>query len=215
AAPPARTQRGVRQAGATHRPAPTRHAERDNIPGWWPAERACTARTCREKKRTRRYETANALSRDLQRYLADELVEARPPSTGYRLKKFVRRHKGQVIAASLVVAALLAGVVGTSLGLIEARDQEGVAGAAQREESAARRREAERADAEAQERQRAEASESVARRQWYVANINRAQADWDTGALAQLRSLLAATEGHPDRGFEWFYWQGKCHEEVA
>src|SRR5271166_1968645 len=49
-----------------------------------------------EKDRTRRYETANALSRDVQRYLADEVVEARPPSTSYRLKKFVRRHKGQV-----------------------------------------------------------------------------------------------------------------------
>ena len=58
-----------------------------------------------EKDRTRRYDTANALSRDIQRYLADEVVEARPPSTGYRLKKFVRRHKGQVFAASLVLFA--------------------------------------------------------------------------------------------------------------
>ena len=65
-----------------------------------------------EKDRTRRYETANALSRDIQRYLADEVVEARPPSTGYRLKKFVRRHKGQVIAASLV---LVSSFVGTAV----------------------------------------------------------------------------------------------------
>jgi serine/threonine protein kinase/tetratricopeptide (TPR) repeat protein len=63
-----------------------------------------------EKDRTRRYETANALSRDIQRYLADEIVEARPPSAGYRLKKFVRRHKGQVLAAVTVAVALLAGV---------------------------------------------------------------------------------------------------------
>ena len=56
-----------------------------------------------EKDRSRRYDTANGLARDLQRYLADEVVEARPPSRGYRLKKFVRRHKGQVIAASLVL----------------------------------------------------------------------------------------------------------------
>ena len=34
-----------------------------------------------EKDRTRRYETANGLARDIQRYLADEVVEARPPST--------------------------------------------------------------------------------------------------------------------------------------
>jgi eukaryotic-like serine/threonine-protein kinase len=73
-----------------------------------------------EKDRTRRYETANGLARDIQRYLADEVIEARPPSTGYRLKKFVRRHKGQVIAASLVLVALLAGMAGTTWGLVEA-----------------------------------------------------------------------------------------------
>src|SRR6185436_19004336 len=67
-----------------------------------------------EKDRTRRYETANALSRDIQRYLADEVVEARPPSAGYRLKKLVRRHRGQVLAASLVLFALLAGMAGTT-----------------------------------------------------------------------------------------------------
>jgi serine/threonine protein kinase/formylglycine-generating enzyme required for sulfatase activity len=80
-----------------------------------------------EKDRTRRYETANALSRDIQRYLADEVVEARPPTVGYRVKKFVRRHKGQVIAASLVVLALVGGIVGTTLGLFEAQRQEKIA----------------------------------------------------------------------------------------
>ncbi len=84
-----------------------------------------------EKDRARRYETANGLARDIQRYLADEVVEARPPSTAYRLKKFVRRHKGQVIAASLVLLALLAGMAGTTLGLLEARKQAAIA----REES--------------------------------------------------------------------------------
>ncbi len=77
-----------------------------------------------EKDRTRRYDTANAFALDLQRYLADEVVEARPPSAGYRLKKFVRRRKGQVIAVSLVLFALVGGIVGTTLGLFEARRQE-------------------------------------------------------------------------------------------
>jgi eukaryotic-like serine/threonine-protein kinase len=66
---------------------------------------------CLEKHRERRYETADSLARDIQRYLADEAVEARPPSAGYRFSKFVRRHKGQVIAASLVSLALLGGLV--------------------------------------------------------------------------------------------------------
>ena len=42
---------------------------------------------CLEKQRDRRYETANGLARDIQRYLTDEPVEARPPSAGYRLQK--------------------------------------------------------------------------------------------------------------------------------
>ena len=75
---------------------------------------------CLEKDRSRRYETANSLGRDLQRYLADEVVEARPPSAGYRLQKFVKRNQGQVVAASLVLLALVGGVVGTTIGLLEA-----------------------------------------------------------------------------------------------
>src|SRR5271154_3347299 len=71
-----------------------------------------------EKDRARRYDTANGLARDIQRYLADEMVEARPPSVGYRLSKFLRRHKGPVIAASLVLFVLLAGMAGTTWGLI-------------------------------------------------------------------------------------------------
>jgi WD40 repeat protein/serine/threonine protein kinase len=79
---------------------------------------------CLEKQRERRYETANGLARDIQRYLADEVVEARPPSASYRLKKFVKRNKGQVVAASLVLFALLAGITGTTIGMFEARKQE-------------------------------------------------------------------------------------------
>src|SRR5262245_58434938 len=52
-----------------------------------------------EKDRSRRYETANGLARDLQRYLADEVVEARPPGATYRLRKFVKRNRGPVVAA--------------------------------------------------------------------------------------------------------------------
>jgi WD40 repeat protein/tetratricopeptide (TPR) repeat protein len=97
-----------------------------------------------EKDRSRRYETANALSRDIQRYLADEVVEARPPSVGYRMRKFVRRHKGQVIAASLVMLALLAGLAGTTWGLFEARHQEHIAHGETEQKEKALRAEAER-----------------------------------------------------------------------
>lgn len=78
---------------------------------------------CLEKSRERRYETANALSRDIQRYLADEPVVARPPSPGYRLGKFLRRNRGAFIAAALVLFALLAGIAGTTFGLIRAEQR--------------------------------------------------------------------------------------------
>src|SRR2546428_7408028 len=61
--------------------------------------------------RIRRYETANAFAMDVQRYLADEPVQAGPPSAAYRLRKFARRHKGPVLAVSLILAALLSAVV--------------------------------------------------------------------------------------------------------
>jgi eukaryotic-like serine/threonine-protein kinase len=73
---------------------------------------------CLEKHRERRYETANALARDIQRYLADEPVEARPPSAGYRFRKLLRRHRGPALAASLVLFALVLGTVGTTLGML-------------------------------------------------------------------------------------------------
>ncbi|HET6576118.1 MAG TPA: serine/threonine-protein kinase, partial [Fimbriiglobus sp.] len=67
-----------------------------------------------EKDRNRRYETANGFAMDVQRYLADEPVQACPPSAAYRLKKIVRRNKGPMLAVSLVLLALVAGIVGTA-----------------------------------------------------------------------------------------------------
>ncbi len=63
-----------------------------------------------EKDRTRRYETANGFAADILRHLAHEPVLAAPPSRAYRLRKFVRKHRGAVIAASLVLVTLLVGL---------------------------------------------------------------------------------------------------------
>jgi serine/threonine protein kinase/tetratricopeptide (TPR) repeat protein len=73
---------------------------------------------CLEKNRTRRYGTANALADDIRRHLSDEPVAAGPPSARYRLSKFVRRHRGGVLAATIVVAALVLGMVGTTTGML-------------------------------------------------------------------------------------------------
>ena len=67
-----------------------------------------------EKDRIRRYETATGFAADIQRYLAGEPVLAHPPSNRYRLQKFVRRNRAGVVATSLVLLSLLAGL-GTTL----------------------------------------------------------------------------------------------------
>jgi serine/threonine protein kinase/tetratricopeptide (TPR) repeat protein len=71
-----------------------------------------------EKDRDRRYESPSALAADVQRYLHDEPVLASPPSTAYRLRKFVRRHRGAVLAVSAIVLLFLAGLGGTTAGLL-------------------------------------------------------------------------------------------------
>ncbi len=63
-----------------------------------------------EKDRNRRYETANGLAMDIQRYLVNEPVVARPPSQVYRLKKLVRRNQFTFIAGAAVAVALLLGL---------------------------------------------------------------------------------------------------------
>jgi serine/threonine protein kinase/tetratricopeptide (TPR) repeat protein len=75
-----------------------------------------------EKDRNRRYETANGFAMDVQRYLAHEPVLAGPPSAAYRLRKFVRRNRGAVLAALTILLLLVGGIVGTSIGLVGARE---------------------------------------------------------------------------------------------
>jgi serine/threonine protein kinase/Flp pilus assembly protein TadD len=103
---------------------------------------------CLEKQRERRYESANGLARDIQRYLANEIVEARPPSRSYRLKKFVSKHRGQVLSASIVLLALLIGTVAATLGLLEAQLQTELANQATNEKDLALQKESQQAEKE-------------------------------------------------------------------
>jgi serine/threonine protein kinase/tetratricopeptide (TPR) repeat protein len=80
-----------------------------------------------EKDRGRRYETANGFARDIQRYLADEPVEACPPSTGYRLRKFVRKHRAGLSTAAALGALLLLGVAVSTWQAVRAAHAEAAA----------------------------------------------------------------------------------------
>ena len=63
-----------------------------------------------EKDRNRRYQTANGFAMDVQRYLNNEPVVARPPSRMYRLQKLIRRNKVVFAATAVVAATLVAGL---------------------------------------------------------------------------------------------------------
>ena len=74
-----------------------------------------------EKDRRLRYDTASALGDDLRRHLANEPVLAGRPGTLYRVRKFSRRHRGAMITAAAVAAALTLGLAGTTFGLVRAK----------------------------------------------------------------------------------------------
>jgi len=108
------------------------------------------------KERKRRYESAIAFAQDIDRFLSHEPVTAGPPTAAYRFKKFVRRNRPQVVAASLVLLALVGGIIGTTLGLLEARRQQRIAIAESIQKDNARL-------AEAEERKKAVDAERLAR----------------------------------------------------
>jgi serine/threonine protein kinase/tetratricopeptide (TPR) repeat protein len=69
---------------------------------------------CLDKDRTRRYETASGLARDIQRYLTDEPLEAGPPSAAYWLRKLAWKHRRGLATAAALLFLLIAGVVVSS-----------------------------------------------------------------------------------------------------
>jgi serine/threonine protein kinase/tetratricopeptide (TPR) repeat protein len=123
-----------------------------------------------EKDRQRRYPAASELAADIRRHLDDQPVSASPPSTLYRTRKFVRRHKLPVVAAAAVVAALLGGMVVASWQARIARQE--------RAEAVAARALAEQRSREAvAERNRAEEQTALAVRQQEVAERQRSLAE--------------------------------------
>jgi WD40 repeat protein/serine/threonine protein kinase len=163
---------------------------------------------CLEKDRTRRYDTANGLGMDVQRYLQDEPVLARPPSNLYRLQKLLHRHRGVVSATAAVALTLLVGAGVSGWQAFRATEAERRAQAGQKTEELLRlQAESARARAE-QDRRRALLNE-------YVADITLAQHaalnDGNYGKAVQLLNKHQPKPGEPDlRGFEWRYLLNLC-----
>jgi len=154
------------------------------------------AMKCLEKDRNRRYETANGLASDVQRYLADEPVLACPPSAGYRLRKFTRRNKTVLTAGTLVFMALVLGIVGSTWQAIEAT-------VARDAESKARKEERETHDAldaarEEKEQQRRGANRELSDALVEVAGLrekSRTAPVGETEPWNQFRAALRRAEG--------------------
>jgi len=114
-----------------------------------------------EKDRNRRYQTANALAMDVQRFLDNEPIVARPPSRVYQLQKLVRRNKGVFASGAALTLCLAVGFAVVTVLLIHERDLRERAVAAEKEQ-ARLRVEAERGmETEAELRRQAEWRENV------------------------------------------------------
>jgi serine/threonine protein kinase/tetratricopeptide (TPR) repeat protein len=120
---------------------------------------------CLEKQRDRRYETANGLARDIQRYLADEMVEARPPSAGYRLRKFARKHRSALASTTAIAVLLVAGLSVSLWQMLRAIAAEGQAN----QNAQQAREERDGKDVALQAEQQARADETKARQQAFAA----------------------------------------------
>ncbi len=160
-----------------------------------------------EKDRTRRYESAGEMSADIKRHLAGQAVSAAPPSRAYLARKFVRRNKESVLAASLLACALMAGLAGTSFGLFRAEAQRTLA-VAEKERA---QRERARADEKTVE---AQAAEGEALRQLYAASMMAASDAVANDHPGEARLSLDAAPPRL-RGWEWRHLNSRLDQTIA
>ena len=174
---------------------------------------------CLEKDRARRYETANGLAMDLRRFLTQEPIVARPPSTLYRIRQAWRRNRVIYSAGCIVAASLVLGIVASSVAMREARIAEEKARQAQLgEQKRAQEADEARRQAEASARERqsaleiARVQELAARRHAYAGDMNVAKQAIEQGNFGRAADLLDRNRPQGPqqdlRGWEWRYlWQ--------
>jgi WD40 repeat protein/serine/threonine protein kinase len=150
-----------------------------------------------EKDRNRRYESASAFVADVQRYLHDEPVQACPPSTMYRFRKFARRNRGTLLTATAVAIVVLLAVVGLATStILIAREQQATATALRAETQA-------KDDLEqVLERERELRDEE--RQNSYFQRIALAEREWSANNLGLMEQLLDTCPADL-RGWEWRY----------
>jgi WD40 repeat protein/serine/threonine protein kinase len=187
---------------------------------------------CLEKDRSRRYETANGLAHDIERYLADEPVEACPPSSTYRLRKFAGKYKKALATAAVFVVLLAVGAVTSTLLAVwatsaehDANRQRIASDLAEQEALHAKQEAVEAEVKERQQRQSAERAEAAAMmsaddavRSRYVSDIQLADQRFEHGDPVGADAIVRRYAGTPGqkelRGWEWYYQERLCHQEL-
>jgi non-specific serine/threonine protein kinase/serine/threonine-protein kinase len=143
-----------------------------------------------EKDRSRRYETANGLARDIERYLHDEAVEACPPSAAYRLRKLARKYRTPLRAAAVCVMLLIAGVAASTWQAIRATRAEAAALAERDEKEQARQAEAREREQTEIARNRAVRAEAEAKGERDKAIAERQRADEQAAIALAVNDFL-------------------------
>ena len=178
-----------------------------------------------EKDRTRRYETASSLARDVERYLNNEAVEACPPSAVYRMRKFAYKYRTPMQMAVACLLLLVAGVLASAWQAIRATAAEKLAlanadaatlNAAIATQQKQQAKEAER-KAESQRDELAALNEKL-RRLNYITDMNLARHAWDENNVTLAEELLDRHRPKPGetdlRGFEWHYLRRLGHRDL-
>jgi WD40 repeat protein/serine/threonine protein kinase len=190
----------------------TRQVEPSALPNLLRGDLDSIVMKCLEKDRVRRYETANGLANDVQRFLANEAIVARRPSKLYRLQKSIRRNRLLFGAGAAVFIALLAGfLVSTSQFIQKSRAYARVVTA----EAEQRRLLRETQQARAEQGRLRENAEARA----YTADMGLALQAWEEGNMQRAQELLSAYVPGPTeqdlRGFEWRYLWKLCQDESS
>ena len=143
-----------------------------------------------EKDRTRRYESVDAFSNDIARYLEGQPVLARPPSTSYLLWKTFTRYRAAFAVAATILLLLISGIVSTSIFAVRAKKNADIA---KQNEIRAKDLAATAEKLKAQERrarEREEKARQLAERQLYHSDMLRANEAWKSGDVELMYELL-------------------------
>ncbi len=119
--PPIPSLRLSRDAALSQRTAANRQTEPPRLASSIRGELDWIVMKALDKDRGRRYATPSDLAEDIGKHLSGDAVEAAPPSAAYKLRKFVKRNRGPVLAGVSLAAVLLLGIAGTTAGLLVAQ----------------------------------------------------------------------------------------------